>query len=76
VTLFYFHVHNAKGAGHADGDDHEIVIVCEKHRAAVEADPLAEFVTETTDAEIGEHCDQCIDVEKLNTIIAGMRNPA
>lgn len=59
MTLFYFHVHNDKGADHADGDNYEIVIVCEEHRATVEADPLAEFVTETIDTEIDEHCDKC-----------------
>ena len=55
-TLFYFHVHNGKG-DHAGGEDYEIVIVCEEHRAAVEADEDAEFITETTDEE--ESCDKC-----------------
>jgi hypothetical protein len=54
--LFYFHVHNGKGA-HADGEDYEIVIVCEEHRAAVEADEDAEFITETDEED--ERCDKC-----------------
>lgn len=64
-TLFYFHVHNGKGTGHApDSDDpdnpgftYEIVIVCEEHRVVVETDEDAEFITETQDED--EHCDKC-----------------
>ena len=54
--LFYFHVHNGKGA-HADGESYQIVIVCEDHRPAVEADEDAEFITETDDHD--ERCDKC-----------------
>jgi len=57
TRLFYFHVHNGKGA-HADGEDYEVVIVCEEHRAAVEADEAAEFITETDDED--ERCDKCV----------------
>ena len=54
--LFYFHVHSGKG-DHADGEDYEIVITCERHRAAVEADDDAEFITETGDDD--DRCDMC-----------------